>query len=184
MKKAKHFKKMGTSSNMKKSKNITKSDEVRAANELKVKVLSELDSVTPNHVPLKEQLKQELFHERLLEALYWIWDAMERGNMNFFVIGDTADSVINNKDLSGTKITVGVRRLEWNSGAKRIVDAFATPLTETDDKVTYEYEGVPVELYLFDDDPSITSPNQIIYHSEYFKFPNPYSKFQEVFQWK
>jgi hypothetical protein len=122
-------------------------------------------------------------HDQLLKALYWVYDFMDRASINFFVVGKTAESVISKQDLIGDKITVGVRRLEWLSGAKQIADAFATPLKEDDKTVEYEYEGVPILLYILDDDPTIVSCNSEIYNSEFFRFPNPYSKFQEVFPW-
>lgn len=119
--------------------------------------------------------------EELLKALYWIWDAFERSNMPFFLIGSTAESAIANRELQGDKVTVGVRKVEWISGARRIFEAFAIPDTEENDTAYFTYEGVPVELRIFADNPYITSPDMVRYKYEEFKVPNPYAKFKELY---
>lgn len=107
---------------------------------------------------------------------------MDRALINFFVIGDTAKAVINNVDMYGDKVTVGVRRLEWESGARNIADSFATPVSDEGNVVRYTApNGVPIILYVLEDDPCINTPNQKIYHSEFIKFPNPYTRFMELY---
>lgn len=120
-------------------------------------------------------------HELLLKALYWVYDFMDRAMINFFLVGDTAQAVIDKKDLFGDKITVGVRKMEWESGSRRIADSFATPVKDDGNIVYYEFEGVPVVLYVLEDDATIQSPDQQMYKSEFFKLPNPYGKFLETF---
>ena len=125
--------------------------------------------------------KQELTHEQLLEALYYIFDAMDRALMNFVLVGDTARSAMQNRLLTGDKVTVAVRRNEWESGARRIVDAFAKPKEETKTIVKYEVNGVPIVLHVLEEDTTIKSPNTLIYQNEYFKIPNPFSEFEKIF---
>lgn len=122
-------------------------------------------------------------HESLLKSLYWVYDFMDRALIDFFVVGKTADAVKNTKELYGDKLTVAVRKSAWESGSRRIADSFATPLTETPEVVTYEYEGVPITLYVLEDNDAISSLDQKIYHSEFFKLPNPYELFVEKYQW-
>ena len=122
-------------------------------------------------------------HDQLLQALYWVFDFMDRAMINFYLVGSTAESVKNQKDLFGDKINIAIRKNEWISGARNIADAFATPLKETETKVEYEYQGVPVIMYVLEDNEMLTSSDSILYASEVFRLPNPYEKFKKEFEW-
>lgn len=163
----------GTHLNMKKSKTI-------------INIEASQDP-TLERVPNPGQAGEPFSHDQLLAALYWIHDAMDRGSVNFCVIGKTADSIINNKDLYGDKVEIAVRKNEWNAGGKNIVDAFALPEIEGETEhglmCTYNHFGTPIELYILEDSATLTSPNQIIYHAEYFKFPNTLEQFEQEFPW-
>lgn len=125
--------------------------------------------------------EQAFTHNQLLKALYWAHDLFDRANMAFFLVYNTAEDVLQKKQLEGDNVQVGVRLLEWNSGAKVIIDTFAQPTSKDTDTATFVYEGVPVVVHVYTDDPCITSPDTVIYHAEYFKLPNPYKRFMEVF---
>jgi len=123
-------------------------------------------------------------HQKMLQALYWIWDGFDRALMKMFVVGKTYDSVKNNKDLEGDKIEVGVRKLEWDSGSKNILDAFVgQPTSSSEDSVTYDYNGIPVIVHIYPEDTSITSLDTKMYFGENFCMPTPYSRF-EKYLWK
>lgn len=154
------------------------------------KGLSTMKNTKPIEAPKFEPLTYKatpvvtdnvLTHDDLLKALYWIWDVMDKASMGVFLIHDTAESAMNHKLLTGNSIHVGVRRLEWESGNRRIVDSIAIPVEQTDNVFTYMHGDVPVVLHVFDEDESISSTDQILYEREYFKVPNPYSRFVEVF---
>ena len=115
--------------------------------------------------------------EQLLNGLYKIWDAFERANVEFFLVGQTYYDAKGNRDLVGDKVTVGVRKNEWISGGRRLIDAFIVPQHETEDLVTYEFEGVPVELRVYKDSDCILNCDTINYRHETFKTPNPYPEF-------
>lgn len=122
--------------------------------------------------------------DKLLQALYWIWDAFERSSIGMFLVYKTAEDVIDNKDLEGDKITVGVRDLEWISGSTPILRSFVGEPKEKTDK--YEvfknpFNEVPVYVYIFKDHPCIQSTRQIFYKAEYFMVPNTYTQFKEIF---
>lgn len=126
-------------------------------------------------------------HEELLAALYWIYDVFERANMNFFVIDDTAHQMRRLDTLSGPQISIGIRLLEWMSGSKTLLDTYfqddSIDVTLEQDKVTYiSPNGVPVVLYIFDGDETITSLDQIQYASEFFQIPNPIDRFEELYR--
>jgi len=124
-----------------------------------------------------------LTHDQLLKALYYVFDFMDRAMINFYLVGSTGESVKNHKDLFGSCISIAVRKNEWESGARRIADAFAAPIKETKDLVEYEYDGVPIKLYVLPDSELLRSPDTILYASEYFKLPNPYEEFKKEFTW-
>lgn len=113
----------------------------------------------------------------LLQALYKIWDAFERANVEFFLVGDTYYAAKANRDLTGDRVTVGIRKNEWISGGRRLIDAFITPVSETEDMALYEFEGVPVEVRVYKDSDCILNCDTINYRYESFKTPNPYSEF-------
>lgn len=72
--------------------------------------------------------------------------------------------------------------MEWESGAKRIFDAFAGhPDEENEDFCMYMHKGlIPVYVYIYDDSEYIKSLDTVVYEHEHFKIPNPYSKFIEL----
>ena len=126
--------------------------------------------------------------QELLDALYWVWDALERSSIPFFLVYQTYEDAKANRDLTGDKVEIGVRRNEWVSGGRRIMDAFITPATETDDEVIYHYKKVNssnisilVIVHIYDDSPCITSLDMIHYRYEEFYVPNPYKTFIEVY---
>ncbi|MFH1561883.1 MAG: hypothetical protein ABIF11_00480 [Nitrospirota bacterium] len=137
----------------------------------------------PNYVPEIEEKVSGLPHDQLLQALYFVFDFMDRALINFYLVGDTAASVRAKKDLFGDRIMVAVRKNEWDSGARRIADAFAPPLEDEGGIVRYEYKGVPIILYVLHDSTSLTSADTTIYANEYFKLPNPYDEFIKEFEW-
>lgn len=108
---------------------------------------------------------------------------MDRALINFYLVGDTAQAVKARKDLYGDKIQIGVRRLEWESGARRIADAYALPKEDRETEVEYEFNGVPVILYVLEDSETLTNFDTALYNAEYFKLPNPYDQFEKEFPW-
>lgn len=120
----------------------------------------------------------------LMQALYWIWDAFDRSGMGMFLVYETASHVMNNEHMEGNSITVGVRKNEWISGSTPILKSFTEdPLEETTTKIVFKnpFNKVPVIVYVYDEDVSITSPQQIFYANEYFMIPNTYSRFEKIF---
>lgn len=133
----------------------------------------------------KEMDKQMFSSDKLLNALFWVWDGFDRALINCFFVYDTAECILQNKDLEGDGVHVGVRKLEWGdnesrAGSRPIFEAFAgEPITKTDKVWTYDYLGIPVFVHIFEEDPCILQTNQILYRNEYLKLPNPYKRFLE-----
>lgn len=143
---------------------------------LQIDIVEEQAPVTMAGKPL-----QEFSSQQLLDALYWIWDAFERSNVPFFLVFQTAEDAIKQHDLTGDRVEIGVRRMEWVSGGKRIIDAFVMPLSEGKDEAIYEYRGVPVIVHVYDDSDCVVQTDMVRYRYEEFKIPNPYSKFKELY---
>lgn len=131
--------------------------------------------------PIDPSIDPSIDPDKLLVALYWIWDAFERTNMPFFLVKQTAKDVMAHKNLTGNKVTVGVRRNEWISGARRILDAFIQPIDENENVALYEHQGVPIEVYVYEDHDCIINTDMIRYRHEEFKLPNPYSTFEQIY---
>lgn len=122
-------------------------------------------------------------HDQLLSALYWVFDFMHRALINFYLVGSTAEDVRKNKALSGDRVQVAVRKNEWESGSRRIADAFAPPLKDYGRSLEYEYNGVKVIVHVLGDSTTLSGFDTAIYENEYFKFPNPYEQFTKEFPW-
>lgn len=134
--------------------------------------------------PMQEvisQVQKDINPDRLIQALYWIWDGFGRTAMPMFLVHQTAKDVIANHDLKGDKVEVGVRRTEWLSGNKGILDIFAQPLFEDVNKAQYEFEGVPIIVHVYDDDDCIMNLDHKLYRHETFKLPNPYNRFEQLY---
>jgi hypothetical protein len=159
MKKRKRLRKVTTSSNTKPYEPVLKT-------EIKAEFI--------------EESKPQLTHDQLLKALYWVFDLFDRALINFFLVGKTAECVVFKKQLEGDCIEVGVRHNEWKSGSLRIIEAFA--LADKVDKkyALYTYNNIPIIVHILEDHPTITSPDMVLYQSEYFRIPNPYKEFLEV----
>jgi len=154
-----------------------------AESSIKYHVYRKLDESVNRCECEKGKDHQDIDSPLLLNALYWIFDAFERSNMTFFLTYSTAESVLEQKDLEGDKITVGIRDMIWQSGARQIFDTYVQYKDKEDNKLTYIADnGVPVELTIFSDDECIMSPDTKMYHSEAFQLPNPYSRFLEVYK--
>lgn len=135
--------------------------------------------------PVDLEVKPQLSHQQLLSALYWIWDVMDRASMGMFLVYNTADAALKNRDLEGDMVHVGVRKLEWDAGGKRIIDALVQSEEDDGNLAKYTFNGVPIYVHIFNDHPVIRSTDQLMYEREFFKVPNPYKEFLEVFgEWK
>lgn len=120
-------------------------------------------------------------HDQLLNALYYIWQLMDQGMMDFFLVGNTAEQAISHHLLEGDRVELGMRKMIADSGNRRLLDSLITPIVEDANKIIYEYEGVPIEIKLYKDDECIISPDTVFYERESFFVPNTMKRFKEVF---
>lgn len=139
---------------------------------------------TPN--PVVQKQLDNLGNEKLMEALFFFWDGFERATMNFFLVKDTAKQIIDNQPLSGDKITLGIRRMEWNGGQERVFGGFIeyeniVQEKISDNHIVFTYKNVPVHLYIYEDNPSIDALDIVFYNNETWNIPNPFKTFEEKY---
>lgn len=146
----------------------------------------QIDGITGGVPAIDERfIDKSLPSDKLLEALYFIWEASDRGQLDMFLVGDTAKQVIAQEELSGDKITVGVRKNQWISGQGRIVRDYLQHelrryIDERDPEFTYQ--GVPIVIKQYEDNPCLQSLNPIFYKYETFHIPDPYKEFVEKYE--
>lgn len=138
----------------------------------------------PIIIQQSKEPEKRFTHEQLLSALFFIWDAFDRGPVEFFLIRDTAKQAKEGKDLSGSGVDVGVRALEWVSGGKRVMDNFTGQYLVKENEMGAEYiwADVPVRVHVFSDNECLSSFDTIFYQNETFLLPNPYEKFAEKYE--
>lgn len=143
--------------------------------------------VTANLEELKEAVtlvkeKRVFTSEELLEALYWIHYIFEKASMTMVLRGVTAICAYQDQPLIGEGIQIATRQLEWDSGNRHVIDTLAQYDSMREGYAVYKANnGVPVYLRILPDDYCISSPDTRLYAHEYFQFPNPLSRFEEVY---
>lgn len=128
--------------------------------------------------------------EKLLAALYHCWDGADRAALSLFLRGITAQQAIGGEELASPVLTLGFRKAEFISGQGRVFKAFiehenlSYGETEEDGQsfLKYNDNGVPVEVKLYDDNPTLINLNPITYKYETFNLPNPYKDFKEKYE--
>lgn len=131
--------------------------------------------------------KSKFTHDQLLAALMWVWDSFDRAGMIMLAIHDTAKHILDQSDLTGDGIDVAVRRLEWESGGKPILDAFlehynmSYKMSDDGKLAIYDYMSVPIRVHILEENECLSNYDTIVYRMEHFKIPNPYEKFEQLY---
>lgn len=126
--------------------------------------------------------KKSFSHEELVQALYYIDDVLSRGAIPYFVIKETAESILKGDKLTGNAIHIGVRRNDWESSAFNIINLVVEAVETSSKLVEYDYLGIPIYINIFSKNhPCIESTNPIPYAMEYFYTPNPYKQFEKLY---
>ena len=144
----------------------------------------EKETSTSPSLKKSEEIKPSFSYDQLLQAMYWTWDAFDRALMPTFLVYETAQTVIDHQLPDGNAIYFGVRKNEWNAGARTVVynfTGFPKEKTEKYEVFSNPFNRVPVYVYLFDEDPCIINTAVVMYEREYFNLPNTYKQFVERF---
>lgn len=130
--------------------------------------------------PKAEAPVKTFSHEELLKALYFIHDLFSRPNLPFFLLEDTAESVVENRPLKGECITVGIRDVDFQERPLSIMEAFFVADRIGKDYIRYTYENVPIMVRVMKDEQGIfTNTDYKIYNHESFRVPNPFGTYWE-----
>jgi len=114
--------------------------------------------------------------------LYYIDDVLSRGAIPYFVIKETAESIIRGGELSGDGIYLGVRYTDWISSGMDIVSLVADAKDISKKLIEYDHLGVPITIEIFKKNHScIESTDPLPYAMEYFYVPNPYQTFKKLY---
>ena len=125
-----------------------------------------------------EEVKFSFPHEKLLKALYFMFDLFSRANVNFFLLGNTAKCAKENKLLEGDSVTIGIRALDVQERSLGILEAFQRADTINDSEIKYTIDGVPVIVKIIrSSEPMFTNCDTFMYQYEFFSIPNPFDEY-------
>lgn len=138
-----------------------------------------------NEVEVKEDPVEEVAtmfdHYDLHEALLWIQDILERGNINFVVLGDIAQQMYSqdNPSLYADRIELGVLRKHFTNFGRRMISSWIPEaLDENLTFIKVDYENVPIYIKIIDEDPGyLENPDKRFYYVSDFYLPNPMEKY-------
>jgi hypothetical protein len=136
--------------------------------------------------PIETEEEEKKFETiELLQALYFIWEAAERGQLDIFLIGNTARQVLKDEDLQG-KVTLGVRKNEWVSGQGSIFRNYIIHtlghFDNTDKLIEIIYMDIPITIKIYDENPTLQGLDTVMYRYENFNLPNPFNDFAKNYE--
>lgn len=133
-----------------------------------------------------QPVKKDIPHDKLLMTLYFLWDGFSRSYMDFFLLRQTAKDALSGKQLTGDHIDIGVRKNEWISGNKPILESFfehehVTKVKENVEIYEGIYQEVPFTIHLFSENECLSALIPLQYMQESFKVPNQFDRFEREF---
>lgn len=91
--------------------------------------------------------------------------------------GDTAYSIVKNTRPKEEKITFQIRHTDWTKFAKNMLLTVLPQAKITDKNITFDFNGVPIEIKLVKRDKYLKRPDMVIYNHETYWIPNPFDKY-------
>ena len=116
-------------------------------------------------------------------ALYFLEDVMERSLITFFLLGETARTVIENLDQDPTTaIEAGIKRTEYTEYAKSTLKMFLPSDTVYGKKaIKFDWQGTPVTIKIIDRKYGfLNNLDSVFYKITSFRIPNPFKKYWKV----
>jgi len=113
-------------------------------------------------------------------ALYFLEDVFERALIPFFLLGDVARSVVDNRDMAVTDpIEIGILRKHYTEYARSTLPMFLPPDAKIGRKnITFTWDSTPVSVRVIDDHFSfLQNTDQVFYKITTFKIPNPFEEY-------
>jgi hypothetical protein len=143
-----------------------------------------------NTIPtgISESVKpaSDLGHTKLLSCLYFIFDAMERAGLEFFLVKDTAKKAMTEYMLEGDHIDVGLRINEWQNDQKDILFMYFQDerVEQTKDEpklLEFVWNDVPFRIHLYPDSMCTLALVPIVYEHETWRIPNRFDIFEKEY---
>ena len=124
-----------------------------------------------------DETPKDLGHGPLLDAMYFLWDAFSRANMDFFPINDTFKNMDTQHMLEGDHIDVAIRQQLWNSDDKELIFIYLRDENidlENVDEHTLKlvYKDVPIYIHIVKDTEGNTNLVGFSYEHEMWKKPS------------
>lgn len=120
-------------------------------------------------------------HDKLMKALYFVEDLFSRPNIPFFLLDETALAAKENRQMEGDRITVGIRKLDFQPNNISMMNSLYQYKSIDDKHIEYVYCDVPITVKIIDStDDMFRNLNTFMYQYEAFSLPNPFDKYWET----
>lgn len=120
-------------------------------------------------------------HDKLNLALFDIEDLFDRALCPFYLLGNTAKDVHEEKYLYGEAIEVGVEKKNLTESVMNILKMYINEDCFTDTGVEYIHDGVPVKVkFIKNKYKFLNNPEKKIYIAEFYNIPNPFADYWKV----
>lgn len=113
-------------------------------------------------------------HDELLQALYAFDDMMDRAQIPYILIDETAEQAYTGSLLEGS-VRVGVIKKDLTRFGLEILELMKNAKSDNARTTVFEFDGVPVTMRKFKRaNSTFNNPDTILYQHEFFKIPNPF----------
>ena len=145
-----------------------------------------MDNQITNQTIEEGNTQNVLDHHKMLSGLYFLLDAFERAQIQFFLVRQTAHDAKELHQLRGDHIHVGVRNNEWINGNQEILFPYFEQehvelKSELPNELTYEWQGIPFTIHFYDDNECLMALIPVRYEYEDWNIPNQFERFEKEF---
>lgn len=127
---------------------------------------------------VEESTDDSLTSEALDAALFFTYETMLDAQLEFFVMGKTAEQMYKNEWLRGKKLELGVKANNLTDGAITMLKLSNPSIDIQPRKIIMEYNGVPIEIRIIKMHYRVLDNlDTIDYAYESFLIPNPFDAF-------
>lgn len=124
---------------------------------------------------------QKYRHTDLLEALFFIQDVLERAQIPFMALGNTALSIFNNEQDLSDPIHIGILKKYLMKANESTVRTLIKDATFNDRSIKLIHNNIPITIDIINNEYSFFKyPDKKFYYVEDFYLPNPFEKYYKV----
>lgn len=123
--------------------------------------------------------------DQLASAMMAFDEILERCQLNYFLLEETAWQVVHNYPLLKNleEITVGIQRKDWTELSKSLVRSIKLKDLEiNEDSIGFKWDNeVPITIWIINKNYEFFQrPDQVWYLYTQFRIPNPFSRYWKV----